>query len=159
MMWVEKCMWRGQQCTYEKIDILGNDQNNWWLVSEITMIIVLWIGMIMKMNWIIHHVTWHVNNILLELPIILLWYNSWIPTYTCHHMMILIPYQLLKELSWNTFQPRVYWQASHYCEPLSHTTVQVPMQLRVYDKQATMVSHFLMPQFWSLCNLGYLSDH
>src|SRR5882762_1112416 len=49
-------------------------------------------------------------------------------------MMILIPYQFLKQLSYETLQPRVH------------------------DGQTTITSYFLTPQLGSPCNPGYTMD-
>src|SRR5882762_3100080 len=39
------------------------------------------------------------------------------------------------------------WWAHYYHEVFSHTAVLLSMQLRIYDRQATIVSCFLRPQF------------
>src|SRR5882762_1435570 len=119
-------------------------------------------------------------------------------------MMILIPYQFVKQLSYEThFNPGyIDWQAiimsyfltpqfrspcnlgymmckplsqsifsrrssdlhatqgirwaSHYHNLFSHAAVQISMQPRVYNVQATITIYFLTPQFGSPCNLGYM---
>src|SRR5882762_5258689 len=45
--------------------------------------------------------------------------------------------------------------ASHYHNLISHATVRISMQPRVYDGQATITIYFLTLQFRSLCNPGY----
>src|SRR5882762_5495242 len=46
--------------------------------------------------------------------------------------------------------------ASHYHNLFSHAAVQISMQPGVYDGQATITIYFLMPQFGSPCNPGYM---
>src|SRR5882762_4214435 len=49
----------------------------------------------------------------------------------------------------------IQW-TSHYYNPFSHAAVQLSMQPGVYNGQATITIYFLMPQFGSPCNLGYM---
>src|SRR5882762_3009786 len=48
----------------------------------------------------------------------------------------------------------IQW-ASHYHNLFSHAAVQISMQPRVYDGQATITIYFLTLQFCSPCNPGY----